>query len=114
MLNLRSKTTQRHYTTAVLAGITFSLAASVANAKDYPLHLENELIAVCAAVKSDSKLKLNRAVKATGLNIRDLHEGLVCNGEDLLSFAATHNALKTQSLIAKRVNDKGTVLTAKR
>lgn len=108
MLNLR------RYTTIVLAGITLSFVSAAASAEDYPLNLENELIAVCEAVKSDSKLKLNRAVKATGLNIRDLHEGLVCNGEDMLTFAATHNALNTQSLIAKRVSGKGSFLTAKR
>ena len=56
----------RRVTQLALLGITLSLTATVANAAPYLKHVEKNLIAVCEAVKSDSRLRLHRAVKATG------------------------------------------------
>ena len=108
--------TLRRVTQIALLGTTLSLTATAtaATAGSYPTELEDNLVAVCEAVKSDSRLKLHRAVKATGLNMRDLHEGLVCNGQDMLTFAATHNASETAQHIARRINASESVLTAKR
>ena len=52
----------RRVTQLALLGITLSLTATVANAAPYPKHVEKNLIAVCEAVKSDSRLRLHRAV----------------------------------------------------
>ncbi|WP_394221782.1 DUF3718 domain-containing protein [Alteromonas gracilis] len=104
----------RRVTQFALLGITLSLTATAANANSYPMEIENELIAVCKAVKSDSRLKLRRAIKATGLTTRELYKGLVCNGQDMMTFAATHSASRTAQHIAARVNAKPSVLTAQR
>ena len=104
----------RRVTQFALLGLTLSLTATVANAASYPKQLEKRLIAVCEAVKSDNRLKLHRAVRATGLSMRDVHEGLVCNGQDMLTFALTHNAAKNAQLIARRVNASPSALTAQR
>ena len=104
----------RRVTQFALLGITLSLTTTAASAGSYPAELEDDLIAVCEAIKSDSRLKLHRAVKETGLNVKNLHEGLVCNGQDMLTFAATHNATETAQHIARRVNASPRVLTAKR
>ncbi|GEA01222.1 hypothetical protein KUL17_01190 [Alteromonas sp. KUL17] len=104
----------RRVTQLALLGITLSLTATVTNAAPYPKHVEKNLIAVCEAVKSDSRLRLHRAVKATGFKMRYIHEGLVCNGQDMLTFALTHNASKNAQLIARRINASPSVLTAKR
>jgi len=104
----------RRVTQFALLGITLSLTATAATANSYPKELEKDLIAVCEAVKSDSRMKLRRAVRATGLNMRELNNGLVCNGQDMMTFAATHGAAKTAQHIAARVNVKPSVLTAKR
>ena len=106
--------TSRRVNQFALLGITLSLTATAANAGSYPVELEDNLVAVCDAVKSDSRLMLHRAVKATGLNMRDLHEGLVCNGQDMLTFAVTHDASQTAQHIARRINAGPNVLTAKR
>jgi|TARA_Y100000296_G_scaffold20469_1_gene24281 hypothetical protein len=106
--------TLRRVTQIALLGTTLSLTATAAHAGYYPAELEGNLVAVCKAIKSDSRLKLHRAVKATGLNMRVLHEGLVCNGQDMLTFAATHNASETAQHIARRINASPSVLTAKR
>ena len=106
--------TLRRVTKFALIGMTLSFTATAANAGSYPVELEDDLVAVCEAVKSNSRLKLHRAAKATGLNMRDLHEGLVCNGQDMLTFATTHNASETAQHIARRINADPGVLTAKR
>jgi hypothetical protein len=43
-----------------------------------------------------------------------LHKGLVCNGEDMLSFAQSHNATSTGDYLARKVKADKSVLTAKR
>ena len=53
-------------------------------------------------------------IEATGFKMRYIHEGLVCNGQDMLTFALTHNASKNAQLIARRINASPSVLTAKR
>ncbi|GFD67290.1 DUF3718 domain-containing protein [Alteromonas sp. KUL106] len=104
----------RRVTQLALLGMTLSLAATTASAASIPKELEKDLISVCEAVKSDKRLKLRRAVKATGLDIKTLHAGLVCNGQDMLSFAVTHGAAVNAQHIARRVNASPGVLTAKR
>lgn len=104
----------RRVSKMALIGLTLTLGATAAQAGGYPKEMENNLIAVCKAVKSDKPFRLYQAVKRTGISLKDLHEGLVCNGEDMISFAMTHNATKNGALIARRVNVEPNVLTAKR
>jgi hypothetical protein len=102
----------RRITLSALMGLSVTLFAGTASAKGYPLAIEDKLIAVCKAVKSDSRLALVRAVKRTGLSYRTLNKGLVCNGQDMLTFALTHNASATSQLIARRTNTQVGTLTA--
>jgi hypothetical protein len=104
----------RRVTQLALLGMSLSLTITAASAASYPRELENNLIAVCEAVKSDNRLKLHRAVKATGLNMKNLHTGLVCNGQDMLTFAITNGADVNAQHIARRINASPSVLTAKR
>jgi hypothetical protein len=104
----------RKATFALLAGASLTFTAAIANAKDYPLHMENDLVAVCTAIKNDSRLALNRAIKNTGLRFSELNAGLVCNGQDMLTFSLTHNATQTNSVIARNLNGRSGILTAKR
>jgi len=104
----------RKATFALLIGTSLTFTAATAAAKDYPLHMENDLVAVCTAIKNDSRLALNRAVKNTGLSFSKLNAGLVCNGQDMLTFSLTHNAAQTNSVIARNLNARSTILTAKR
>ncbi|HBU52821.1 MAG TPA: hypothetical protein DEB45_16330, partial [Alteromonas australica] len=55
-----------------------------------------------------------RAVKRSRLSFQTLNKGLVCNGQDMLTFALTHNASTTGKLIARRTNADSATLTAKR
>lgn len=65
---------------------------------------ENNLVKVCQALKSDSSVKLNKAVKNSRISYESLAEGLVCNGQSAVSFAISNGAQKTASIFAKRAN----------
>jgi hypothetical protein len=95
-------------------GITLALSASLANANGYPESIEKDLVAVCEAIKEDNRLALHKAVKRSRISYKDLHKGLVCNGQDMLSFAQSHNATSTGDYLARRVNADKSILTAKR
>lgn len=104
----------RRVTLSALIGISLSVLAGSASAKAYPRAMEHQLIAVCQAIKSDNRLALTRAVKQTRLSYRQLNKGLLCNGQDMLSFALTHNSAITSELIARRTNSRAGTLTAQR
>lgn len=76
--------------------------------------LENDLVNICEALKSDSKLNLHRAIKKSRVSYRQVEEGLVCNGESAREFALTHNATTTAGLLDKHARANNGVLTARR
>lgn len=88
---------------------SFTLPASAAS---FDPSLESDLVRICEAIKSDSKLKLNRTLKQTNLSYRAVSNGLVCNGMSVHDFARQHQATKTGELLAKRTGNSDTMLTA--
>jgi hypothetical protein len=65
---------------------------------------EQNLVKVCKALKSDSSIKLNKAVKHSRISYESLAEGLVCDGQSAVSFAIANGAEKTAHVFAKRAN----------
>lgn len=102
--------------TLSLAGLIMSglLLGGTAQAAPLPAHVEKNLIAICKAIKSNKPIAVSSAVKESRISYRALHKGLVCNGQDMLSFAATNNASLSSDFVARRVNRDPRVLTAKR
>ncbi|MFT5840358.1 MAG: sortase (surface protein transpeptidase) [Flavobacteriales bacterium] len=96
--------------TIITAGI---LLAGNAQASKIDTVTENNLIKVCEAIKSDSLIKVKVAVQESGINIRKIANGLVCNGFDPVSFALTHNAEKTAKYMANKSNVNHQELVAK-
>lgn len=90
----------------------FLLAGSV-QAESYDKRIEADLIKICEAIKSDSKLKLHRAIKNSGIKARTISKGLVCNGYDPVTFAAVNNAQNTAMYMAKKGNVDYEALLAK-
>ena len=87
--------------TIITAGI---LLTGNAQASKIDTVTENNLIKVCEAIKSDSLIKVNVAVQESGINIRKIANGLVCNGFDPVSFALANNAEKTAKYMANKSN----------
>lgn len=84
----------------VMAGIGVS---STAQAAIEPA-TERDLERVCKALKTNSKLQLKRALTRTRIGYRAIAKGLVCNGQDALTFAMAHGATDTATMVAKRAN----------
>ncbi|MDM7861928.1 DUF3718 domain-containing protein [Alteromonas sp. ASW11-36] len=91
-----------------------ALAPLSATAGNFDPALEKDLVRICAALKSDSRLALHRAVKRSRLSYKQIDEGLMCNGESAQDFARTHNANLTASTLAAKARSNNGVLTARR
>jgi len=97
----------------MLGCVGLVLGASAAHAERYPKEMENDLIAVCEAIQDNNRLALKRAVKKSRVSYVNLYRGLVCNGEDMLTFARSHNAAETSKFLVRRVRAESTMLTVK-
>ncbi|WP_100655981.1 DUF3718 domain-containing protein [Alteromonas flava] len=100
-----------NFSTAATAVVFMSLPVS---ATVMDSGLEKDLVNICVALKSDSKLALHRAVKRSRLTYQQVNEGLVCNGESAQDFALSHNAEATAALLARKSRVNTEMLTAKR
>lgn len=63
-------------------------------------NLEKGLVNICKALKSDSKHKVRKAIKNSGLSKGGVMNGLVCNDMDPLTFALSHNANESAKYLA--------------
>jgi hypothetical protein len=97
--------------TLLITGLGVS---GIANA-DINASTEKDLVQICKALKSDSRLKLVKAMKRSRIRYETVvADGLVCNGQEALDFAVSHGSHKVAVLVAKRANVDLDTLLAKR
>jgi hypothetical protein len=84
--------------TIITAGI---LLAGNAQASYIGSVTEAKLVQVCKAIKSDSLSDLHVAIRDSGLGMKQIISGLVCNGEDPVTFALVNDAEKTAKYMVK-------------
>lgn len=72
--------------------------------------LEDRLVDVCEAIKSDSRIALHSTLKHNRFRADSVVEGLVCNGEDAITFAKLHGAERTANLLIKRSGNQGKIV----
>ena len=87
--------------TIITAGI---LLAGNAQAVNIDSVTEGNLVKICNAIKSDSLIKVKVAVQESGVSIREIADGLVCNGIDPVSFALANDAEKIAKYMSKKSN----------
>ena len=78
------------------------LLAGSAQANSIDKNIETHLVKICEAIKSDSKHRVNRAIKNSGIKAKKVSEGLVCNGYDPITFAMVNNAQNTAKYMASK------------
>jgi len=83
---------------------TSFLLAAAAQANVINPATESNLVEVCEAIKSDSVIKVNVAIRDSGIGMKQIANGLVCNGYDPVSFAMINDAEKTAKYMAKKSN----------
>ena len=102
--------------TPLLTATLVALPALSVNAKEqvFPAHLEAKLVEVCQSIQTNSRMRLHMAVKRSGLSYAALYKGLKCNGQDVMTFAATSNATTNSDFLARRMTRSQQELLAKR
>ena len=83
----------------ITAGI---LLAGNAQAKYIDKSTEADLVKICEAIKSDSKIRVHRAIKNSGIKVKEISKGLICNGYDPVTFAMVNNAQETAKFMARK------------
>lgn len=89
---------------ALAASLPF-LAVSLPSQAAMTPYMENALIDVCKAAKSNSILKLNSTTESYRLKTKTVALKLVCNGEDVISFAESYGADKTAARLQKSMGN---------
>lgn len=93
---------------AAVLGITTSLsllAVSLPSQAAMSEHMEHALISVCKAAKSNNIQHLNKTTKAFHLKKKAVALKVVCNGEDIISFAESSGADKTAAYLEKSISN---------
>lgn len=65
---------------------------------------------VCEYVAADDKKRMRSFLKSNKLKIRSIFDGIQCNGQNLLEFAAAKDSVKIGSMMIKKLSKK--VVTA--
>jgi hypothetical protein len=63
---------------------------------------ESKLVKVCEAIKSDRLIKVHVAVKNSDISLKQITNGLLCNGAHPVNFALANNAVKTAEFLARK------------
>lgn len=81
-----------------VALLSFSVAP-VSNATSFAQSM-------CEYVSVDDKKRLRSFLKSNKLKIRNVFDGVQCNGQNLLAFASDKNAVKTGTLMINKLPKK--------
>lgn len=101
------KTTLIALVTAVPA-LTFSLSSQAA----MDPYVKTALIDVCKAAMSNRIHRLNSTSKSYNLKKETIALNVMCNGEDIISFAESRGATKTAARLQKSIGNVQIIDTA--
>ncbi|TLU61795.1 DUF3718 domain-containing protein [Thalassotalea litorea] len=86
-------------------GLIASLAAFSVNAQGaYSSYMETALVDTCKAAMSDSTYKLRQTLGEYNLKAKTVALGLVCNGEDVITFATNRGANNTADYMNEKLD----------
>lgn len=85
---------------AVFCGVVVAGAVVVAPV----VHADDQLAAsMCDYVKADDKNRLRKVLSDYRLRLRNIYDGVTCNGDSLVRFAIKHNAADVGEFIVKQL-----------
>ena len=67
---------------------------------------EDLSLRICEYVQANDKNRLRSFLKQNKLKIRNIYDGLKCNGDNLLIFSAKHNALEVGEFLINKMPSK--------
>ncbi|KGJ95430.1 DUF3718 domain-containing protein [Colwellia psychrerythraea] len=89
---------------ALAASLPF-LAVSLPSHAVMTPYMENALINVCKAAQSNSVIKLNNTTKSYRIKTKTVALKLMCNGEDVITFAENSGADRTAAKLQKSIGN---------
>jgi len=92
-------------TLLALAAALPLLTVSMSSQATMSPYMENALIDVCKAALSNNVLKLSNTTKNYRLKDKTVALKLMCNGEDVISFAEHYGANKTAAKLQRSIGD---------
>ena len=92
-------------TTSALIIASSLLLSNGAQANSMSSYMENALIDVCKAAKSNNTIRFNNTVDGYRLKTKTVALKVVCNGENISEFAANHGANKTADRLNNALGD---------
>ncbi|GHF84014.1 DUF3718 domain-containing protein [Thalassotalea marina] len=90
--------------TAILLSVSYSVNASASTSVQANSYLENVLIKVCKASKTNSLLTYHNTLKRYRLKNKTVAQQVVCNGQDIASFARSNGAHQVAKKIERSIN----------
>lgn len=69
----------------------------------HALNSEQLVVNICTAVAANDKTRLRQKLRSASVRLRDIYEGIRCNGDTLLRFAIKSNASDAGSFVAGRL-----------
>lgn len=93
-------------TVALVSLTTIALGTSFNSTAGMDPYLENALISVCKSAQSDDLLDMRKTIKSYRLKEQTVASHVVCNGEDITSFALSNGATRTAGHLEKRLGDR--------
>lgn len=91
-------------TTTLIALITSTLAiGSSVQAAPMSSHIENALVKVCKSALSNNINKLNRTTAEFNLKDKTVALKVICNGDDIITFAEKNGANKVADKLEKSI-----------
>ncbi|SDI56796.1 Protein of unknown function [Ferrimonas sediminum] len=85
-----------------LTAVTLAASLAIPAQAAMTSAMEQSLIATCKASLTDSKLRFNKTMKVYRVNPYRVLDKLVCNGEDIATFAENHGASNNADYIRDR------------
>lgn len=89
--------------TTTLAVLTSALLFTGASFSSFAMdeYVENALINVCKSAMNNNVTRYNKTIKSYRLKNKTVALKVVCNGDDIISFAEKHGADKTAARMSK-------------
>ncbi|NTS77981.1 DUF3718 domain-containing protein [Catenovulum sp. SM1970] len=87
----------------VAAAGLFSINATAGEQFKYSAAEEQKIVNICKAAKSDKVFKLRKATRNANLTVAEVANQVVCNGSDIIDYAAQHESYKTANYLAEEI-----------
>jgi hypothetical protein len=69
-----------------------------------PVQADDQMAAsMCDYIKADDKNRLRKLLSDNRLRLRNIYDGIVCNGQNMVRFAVAHNANNVGEFIIKQL-----------